>query len=908
MKSRTIELKGINRAIPSGQIADGWLDEAINTRLRNGRRQAVGHATKLYNLPVNAANFNRIWHHDQDNLDNFIGLDKDNNVSLIDLQGTGASQLIKSYADSPVIDIEFMNRFMIVVHNTGTDVFLFKDGVYTLVNMPLRPRVNYYTDDRELVETEEALGSEAIIGKYVKKLNTESHKNRHTGGIMFRAAIRMYDGSYILHTLPEYLLLGSPEYLLMYEKAVDGDGEANDPNWIRFQVARANLILNPADFLGINSDIFTHLVIFACHNEELYEMSTDVLTDELILDKVKEDPPSHNYAVSFIDIFDSVSEDFTKMADSASWYNVYEKLISEIQEEADIFREELDMKGFYNDYATRETLTVDQFSHHNLSGRYAYNYNSRLILLNTTTKFGNYPYKILKGSDIVHFGSRDGYYFEANRDCKLLVTLNTSSGLRYKVIDLGEGEFYKSDSDPSQKAIFFTDKMIGYPDTRATNIDLLMKFNNNYYSIKSWTLTKSANGNYAYYHSKDFSINASEISYIKFEDEGFIQYDESGRKDLSWFRTLEDNYPLNIVYFDINDLAEPVILQAYEEDNYTDTNRVQLSELDNPFVFPAINSYQVSTGTALACATNTEPLSQGQFGEYPLIVFTSKGIWTLLQGTDGEVVFRAVLPLNGEVPNNINNIISTGTGVCYTTDRGLYMVSGRDVQELSALLCGSPNTDLQEVEDFTFRLNHIQLVQLSSSLSTVDAKLLLSDAKFGFDKINNELWVTNNDYNYSYVFSFESNYWSKRSESYRVLINSYPKLLVLRENTDKNGVFDRTKENFDTPVHVLCTTRPCKIDDLVNFNLIHRVIQRCELNTANGIYAGFYVFASNDLRTWQKFQGNDKKSGSITDIFCTRSHLKAKYFVFVFASTMTEVDVINYIDLQYYNKLTNKIR
>jgi hypothetical protein len=200
------------------------------------------------------------------------------------------------------------------------------------------------------------------------------------------------------------------------------------------------------------------------------------------------------------------------------------------------------------------------------------------------------------------------------------------------------------------------------------------------------------------------------------------------------------------------------------------------------------------------------------------------------------------------------------------------------------------------------------LVQLVNSLSTIDAKVYISGAKIGFDKKNNELLVTNNSYDYSYVFSFESKLWHKISESYRVLINSYPELLALRENITEDGVYNVSVNNFLTPVKTMLTTRPCKLDNEVDFVLLHRAIQRCEIETKESTYAGLYVFGSNDLRTWQLLAGNDRKTGKITDILITRAHHKVKYFVFVFAAILTEYSTVNNLALQFYPKITNKLR
>ena len=226
-------------------------------------------------------------------------------------------------------------------------------------------------------------------------------------------------------------------------------------------------------------------------------------------------------------------------------------------------------------------------------------------------------------------------------------------------------------------------------------------------------------------------------------------------------------------------------------------------------------------------------------------------------------MFSNVVPLNGEVALSRDQIISTGNGVTYSTDRGLFLMTGRSVTNLTELIEGEVS-NIKQVNSFLGRVNNSSLIQLSSSLSSCNMLEYIKGSKLGYNKVQNELLVSNPNFNYSYVYSFESNAWSKKSESYRVLINSYPELLVLRENNDQeaeNGIFSLSEEDNTRAVQTLLVTRPLKLDNDMNFILIHRALQRCELNVKLSTYAGFYVFGSNDLMTWQLLRVVIRKPG-----------------------------------------------
>jgi len=127
-------------------------------------------------------------------------------------------------------------------------------------------------------------------------------------------------------------------------------------------------------------------------------------------------------------------------------------------------------------------------------------------------------------------------------------------------------------------------------------------------------------------------------------------------------------------------------------------------------------------------------------------------------------------------------------------------------------------------------------------------------------------------------------------------------------NSSGDGVYSVSVYTFFTPVSTMLTTRPFKLYNEVDFVLLHRAIQRCEIETAESTYAGLYVFGSNDLRTWQLLAGNDRKTGKITDIPTSRIHHKVKYFIFVFAAILTEYSTVNNLEIQFYPKIANKLR
>lgn len=891
-----INYKGIARAGSHQQVDDGYLDEAINTRHRDGKLTTRGKVTKLYALP--ATPFDIIRYHDQDEISNYIGYVKSTGQLHRITFGVSSStsSVIYSLAAGTEANIAFIKRFMIITTDTETLTFLFFEGSYIKIDMPDVPDLVVRAIDMEHYITEKASTANGLLGYYFKKINEVSEKyGKLSGGIMYRIVFRMFDGSYVLHTLPRFLSLGM-------EIKISGDGD--DEFWMALSASNIEISVFKEHFETINTDIFTDVMVFACKNESIYEVSENTIDEDLLDDANTGIDPIYGFIHRSLSLYSSVmNEDFKDMPDSKSWYKIYEKKIKDIQDITEIFvSEKADTKGFYQDYATRETLPVDQFSHHKISGEVAYTYNDRILLGKISTEFGKYTAYLqpldLDGTNrvqkwrglitnaVIILGLSDYNILTLENVSQTIGTIAfeftiSAQGKKIIITNQADNQSFYSDAE---KYYFALPEIIGYPDTRATQMRVLYydSTNTRWIEVSKFNLKASKNDNYAYY-CENITIN------VEPADTAYTTNPQTARRYI-------------VAELLLSEMGDKVTTLSAQED-LIDSNRIQASELQNPLFFPAKNSYQVGTGKILALAANTEPLSTGQFGEYPLAVFTSKGIWTMLQGS-GEVLFSNILPLNGEVSINVDQITPLSVGVVYSTQRGLYLISGREVKNLSEVLVGPVNVEFQANSHYQFYINHASLVQLSSKLSTVDAKTYISGAKIGYDKQNNELLVTNYSYPYSYVYSFESGYWYKTSDSFRLLINAYPTLL----GVNTTGIHSISDENLTGSVQVLITTRPCKLEMESTYKLIRQAIQRCELKTPENIFAGFYIFASNDLQKWQLFSINNKRTGDITDIQVLRGYTKAKYYIFVFAAELDAGSAINNVDILFDPVLSNKLR
>lgn len=115
------------------------------------------------------------------------------------------------------------------------------------------------------------------------------------------------------------------------------------------------------------------------------------------------------------------------------------------------------------------------------------------------------------------------------------------------------------------------------------------------------------------------------------------------------------------------------------------SNVLKVSAVDNPFYYPTAQTYKFE-GNIVGLASNAEAISTGQFGQYPLFVFTTEGIWAMAVDASGQGAYVSQSPFSREVCSGA--VCSVSGGIVFTTERGVMAISGGQVTELSQPLDG----------------------------------------------------------------------------------------------------------------------------------------------------------------------------------------------------------------------------
>lgn len=461
----------------------------------------------------------------------------------------------------------------------------------------------------------------------------------------------------------------------------------------------------------------------------------------------------------------------------------------------------------------QKTLSTEAFARQTYIPKVSYMYNGRLHIANYKSHpFFGYPI------DLFHLHNhsvkvQDGAWFKGvlpkladNNDeylqypCAVKNFSNTAELIEkaapvfiVKVfIETAQGEqvvtryiqAYDTSISENGRADFIEDlnPLLTYPDARAYKMEIyyvnqyiiepLQEYGRVYVKMRSFDLKPHPYLNMAYYFEND-------LKPIK----------------LSTFTTINSARGENV-----ETLKERVGMQNTEE--YF-PNGLKVSKTDNPMFFPVENTYQVGSAEILALMSNTIAVGTGQTGDAPLYVLCKDGVYALYVDSSGQMAYPNARILARDVCNNPRSVTPIDAGVVFTTDRGLMMIAGEQVQEIGAPAEGdvvqfwnAGSVDYSKIATASL----LQIAGLPSNLcSTADFLTYLQDkgtsgkaAIINYNHNMRELMVSNPNYPYSYVLDREGN-WSRRDYTAAQYVNNYP----TSYRVDADGHFYKVDDEGD---------------------------------------------------------------------------------------------------------------
>ena len=320
-------------------------------------------------------------------------------------------------------------------------------------------------------------------------------------------------------------------------------------------------------------------------------------------------------------------------------------------------------------------------------------------------------------------------------------------------------------------------------------------------------------------------------------------YDKNGSTVASIPYSLDSHSFLNGAYHFIGFHRDRIA--TYREDNsvtltkaiVSDPNKIYTSEINNPFYFPVTGINTIGTGEIYGISSAVKALSQGQFGQFPMYVFASDGVWALETSATG--AFTAKQPVTRDVCICPESITQVDDAVLFATDRGIMMLQGANANCISIDL----DKDAQDLTAFPHLLDLLNKHNYPIPSVDCNFKDYVKNCRMVYDYTNQRIIVANPNESYAYVYSMKSNTWGMMESTIADSINSYPEAYAV----DNNGALIDFSNPTIQQVKATLLTRPIKFGAPNDLKTIRTIVQRglIERNDIKSI-----LYGSRDLINW----------------------------------------------------------
>lgn len=260
-------------------------------------------------------------------------------------------------------------------------------------------------------------------------------------------------------------------------------------------------------------------------------------------------------------------------------------------------------------------------------------------------------------------------------------------------------------------------------------------------------------------------------------------------------------------------------------------SQIFTSVVNNPFVFEASGDNTVGTGRIIDIAANTEAVSQGQFGQYPLLVFTSEGIYGLSVNSEG--LYSASYPISREVCNDDSPIIPTDKLIFFASKKGLMATSG------GAVACMSEQMRGRIARNFSQFVGESFLKFLEGSV-------------IAYDYRDSLLRIFKPGQTHHYIYNMVDKTFAMVNDGIDVkaAVNNYPDNLIQDKDGNVYSLVGKPDINDDENVYSgSFVTRPLKLGGSLSLKSL-RAIKNL-VDSDNGSVK-LEIWGSNDCRHWQK--------------------------------------------------------
>lgn len=838
MPIENINFAGINRAI-TDYATTGACEELINLRPTTGGLVPV----KPFNAIMSNASHEKVYiHHTSDGTDNYIVVDisstsvtaylygSNPRVTFFDITGLASTAVVESVLNS--VHFAYTGNivlFSICDQDNGVyenHSYIWKDGSYSEMEANV-PNINFAVSDSLEYGYSDFSGWEAISSNkdaaefYSNKLNEIQEKNPElcTGPVIIAVAFKTKDGNTMW----------------------TGNWRVYDP------IKKAN---SSGSYFDTNTTFVsttfnkTKFITDYGHGYLMYDLADSTF--------------QMRYAAAKVDlVFSAINQGQTP-----DWVEASSVLQSiEIYASRPVIY--VDYSYEYSKYATEGTdpkfypffpLPQLDYEEMDLAGQLLYhqasiqlaslaegqqtvtlNFGGNVQLVNETldadagavTRFGH----------LIAYNARFHYYDSVT---------NIKVGMPYFQINATTGsyataKFYVRYSDEDESKLLYVGSSATNAFLYTSPADIVIAPSINVKSVISCAYDST----WSIWHVREYQMTeSSTYNYSIFAGGVYTDYEYS--------------LTLPTEYGDADTYAQTAGVGAFTN---KEPNAINVTEQYSPFVFLVEHSYQ-APGHVLDIQPQMSYTADISYGEYPLNVFTQRGLYALLQGS-ANVLYGAFKPLS--------NLVAKGgvpveMGTFFLSAGSLWLVSGVNVTLISDALSLGPHKFIRDCTGYkkiSGGTNEASpQYDVSDYVSAVPFDDFSRNAVLAYNRFRDELFVSNPGYAYTYVLSLKYRQWFKISgilwqdEAGSTIANLKYGVNGLKDIVDLSTEKDTawvTPSPGAAPVYtpiptVHLQTRPFSI--AYQYTHIHRVVSMIRAALSSTCQVVVALYGSDNLQEW----------------------------------------------------------
>lgn len=873
-----IEINGIDRSTPDNVVKDGCCKELHNLRYHAGAWRSVNHPKEIHRIIKGEDEMHIICKHPATADNRYIARGGDGNFLEIEVQDESTYEVVYTFAEAKGCQkVAHFGNVLLFYAGARTIYYLFAYDEYSIMNPKQQGYIDvacdYTGSNGQLFDDatrnphgvsviklfKDKLPTVAGQPQYASAVRVASEEgnpihpvgyiNKWHGELMLFACLCRDDGSVIERTLPIFLTSGT-----VSDNVITWDDEQ------KAYIERSAAI----EVEYIKDSHYFSFFTMGCPTLRIYTYNTE---DLLLARSVK------IYSTRVLPIFDcqKIHRIIQKNPDKYTGDLCSVFADNDWGEQPFYLAKEINLKDF-NDFTWEgENPNEDGYIdyHEKDSVRYfdlelswigiLENLESKGLVyepqFNTLYAFdGFFEYNnrshIFGVQSILYGGEIDGFPAQ-----KINVEINADSSDQKKIVPY---RAYIPTPNSSDNNIYKGSRrntyLVSYPDSRAVSI--------------------LGEGEFA----RNFGANLS-IYMKRIPEGGGRQLEVQGIAVLEGVDNMITTAAMvnaqHSKYLELT--GRDISTNGYQESMLYDSNRLQVSEPNNPQHFLFDKSYQIGTKLNRIIALNSVAMeiSDNKTGEFPLFAFTEEGIFAL--HLSDQFLYNPITAINFDRVISENTVAANGV-VAYFTKEGLHL--------------------------FGPKTNSIISMQLNNSRGS---SFIGGEEALYWNRKYNELIMMSRS-GEVFAYSLDNGYWSTRritaeQAQYSMLNND----MVAIESEETITILSTQEEHdIEEPIQVLLETRPIKLGSM-EYKRIETLIIRM-LSDPYNVPVKISISGSNDTTNWMLLRSGVIETGC--DIRIRHMQGSSRLIKIRLEATIgreRQLSLLGFV-AEYFHRFVNKVR